>query len=235
MIKIRKLQSNINQMKTGRFVSRSRHIIKIYGFYGAISYPGNVVLVEGEKILNIPENTIVNFSTKKDLSDNFSIYLIKTKVICDVNLYNQISPHIISMLSIIENSVEDADFLFRLINKDAERVYKKSKREEDNYLSNKVYDLISKNPQNHWTVNEICRHLYLSKATLVRRVQQENTTLSELILSARMHRAVCLMFNKSYSIKQVAYLTGFSSTSYFCKKFKDTYGSSPKQFMTLMR
>ncbi|WP_229652592.1 AraC family transcriptional regulator [Vibrio parahaemolyticus] len=35
-------------------------------------------------------------------------------------------------------------------------------------------------------------------------------------------------------MKKVAHLTGFSSASYFCKKFKETYGNSPKQFVNLM-
>ncbi len=235
MIKIRKLQININKKETGSFISRSKHIIKLSGFYGAISYPGNVIEVDGEALLKIPENVMVNFSTKKNLTNSFSIYLVKIRENCDANLYNQISSHISSMLSIIENKVKDTKLLIKLINEDANRIYKKSKREEANTLSNKIYDLISKNPKNRWTVEEICNHLYLSKATLVRRIQQENTTLSDLILSARMNRAVFFMLNKNYSVKQVAYLTGFSSASYFCKKFKDTYGSSPRRFITLMQ
>ena len=69
MFKIRKIKINSKIKDTGSFVSKSKHIIKFTGFFGAISYPGCVIVIEGEALIQLPSNTLINFSFKKEICD----------------------------------------------------------------------------------------------------------------------------------------------------------------------
>ena len=50
---------------------------------------------------------------------------------------------------------------------------------------------------------------------------------NQLISSVRLHRAKELILEHDYTIAQIAFQTGFSSTSYFSKCFKKEFGLSP--------
>ncbi|MGY5749339.1 helix-turn-helix transcriptional regulator [Vibrio antiquarius] len=148
--------------------------------------------------------------------------------------FKKMIPYIDSLIQIQNGVLNNTDFLYELINRDAIRTLKKFDLRRADSISCHVYRLISKKIQYRWTAEEISRNLNMSKATLMRRISQEKTTLSDLILSARMDKATYLLLKKNHPIKKVAHLTGFSSTSYFCKKFKETYGRTPKKFVNLM-
>ncbi|HHG3394194.1 MULTISPECIES: helix-turn-helix transcriptional regulator [Vibrio harveyi group] len=234
MFKIRKIKVNLKTKDTGSFVSKSKHIIKLTGFFGAISYPGCVIVIEGEALIQLPSNTLINFSLKEDLSDDFYLYLVMCDMDYDNYAFNKMKPYIDSLIHVQNGIFEHTNFLQELINRDAFRTLKKLDIKRTDSISERIHRLISKQIQHRWTAEEISKNLNMSKATLMRRISQEKTTLSDLILSARMNKAAYLLLKKKHPIKKVAHLTGFSSASYFCKKFKETYGNSPKQFVNLM-
>lgn len=232
MFKIRKIKINSKIKDTGSFVSKSKHIIKFTGFFGAISYPGCVIVIEGEALIQLPSNTLINFSLKKELSDE--LYLVMCDMDYDSYTFEKMKPYIDSLINLQNGIFEHTDFLRELINRDAFRTLKRFDLKKNDSISERVHRLISKQIQHRWTAEEISKNLNMSKATLMRRISQEKTTLSDLILSERMNKAAYLLLKKKHPIKKVAHLTGFSSASYFCKKFKETYGNSPKQFVNLM-
>ncbi|CAH7100820.1 AraC family transcriptional regulator [Vibrio chagasii] len=234
MFKIRKIKVDLTTKDTGSFVSKSKHIIKLTGFFGAISYPGCVTVIEGEALMQLPSNALINFSLKEELSDDFSLYVVMCDMEYDSYTFKKMRPYIDSLIHVQDGVFNHTDFLYKLINRDAIRYLKKFDLRRSDSISERVHRLISKKIQYRWTAEEISKNLNMSKATLMRRISQENTTLSDLILSARMNKAAYLLLKKNHPIKKVAHLTGFSSASYFCKKFKETYGNSPKQFVNLM-
>jgi len=57
------------------------------------------------------------------------------------------------------------------------------------------------------------------------------TPFTEYVKNLRMNRARLLLEQGITSIKNVALLSGYSDPLYFTKVFKDTFGTSPKQFI----
>ncbi|WKY60425.1 helix-turn-helix transcriptional regulator [Vibrio sp. SNU_ST1] len=234
MFNIKRIHIDLKQKKSGHFLSNSKHIIKLSGFFGAISYPGNVIVIDGEALLNLPKNVLINFSIKHVLTESFSLHLVRCHIDYDDYIYEKMLPYIESLFQIKKENLTYTRFLSNLINRDAQRNFKSNNTGKKTSLSKYIYILISKNIQHSWTVEEVCKQVYLSRAALTRKLSREKTTLSDIILSARMDKAACFLLQKKYTVKQVAYLTGFSSSSYFCKKFKHTYGRSPREFVNTM-
>ena len=58
--------------------------------------------------------------------------------------------------------------------------------------------------------------------------EKTGKTFSELLLSARMHRARLLLERTDLSIEKVAAMQGYSNSSNFYKAFRDYYGHTPR-------
>lgn len=86
------------------------------------------------------------------------------------------------------------------------------------------------------SVDEIADHLKLSRSQLYRKIKSlTNYSPNELIRIIRLKYAKQLLNNKVRSISEVAYISGFSSPSYFTKCFKDIYGESPKEYLERLK
>ncbi len=85
-------------------------------------------------------------------------------------------------------------------------------------------------------VDEIADHLKLSRSQLYRKIKSlTNYSPNELIRIIRLKYAKQLLNSKVRSISEVAYISGFSSPSYFTKCFKDIYGESPKEYLERLK
>jgi signal transduction histidine kinase/ligand-binding sensor domain-containing protein/AraC-like DNA-binding protein len=60
-----------------------------------------------------------------------------------------------------------------------------------------------------------------------------NCSTTEFIRSIRLREAVKLISNGRYNISEAAYETGFSSPTYFTRRFKECYGKSPREYFNL--
>ncbi|MEL7147069.1 MAG: helix-turn-helix transcriptional regulator, partial [Bacteroidota bacterium] len=79
-----------------------------------------------------------------------------------------------------------------------------------------------------FTVSTLCRSIGTSERQLQRKLKiTTNKTPNQLISSVRMYKAKELLRLQKYNIAEVAYQVGFSSPSYFTKKFKQEFGTSP--------
>ncbi|HNW52349.1 MAG TPA: ATP-binding protein [Prolixibacteraceae bacterium] len=56
---------------------------------------------------------------------------------------------------------------------------------------------------------------------------------TEFIRSIRLREAVKLISNGKYNISEAAYETGFSSPTYFTRRFKEYFGKSPREYFNL--
>ena len=82
-------------------------------------------------------------------------------------------------------------------------------------------------------VEDIARHLGLSKSQLYRKIKSlTNYSPNELVRIVRLKYAKYLLSLKSKNITEVAYETGFSSPSYFTKCFKEFYNQSPTEYIS---
>lgn len=81
-------------------------------------------------------------------------------------------------------------------------------------------------------VNALCELSGIGNKQVYRKVKQL-TGLSpvEYIKSIRMKKAAMLLEQGKFSVAEVMYMVGFSSSSYFSKCFQGEFGVTPKQFM----
>ncbi len=80
------------------------------------------------------------------------------------------------------------------------------------------------------SVEDIAKHMGLSKSQLYRKLKSlTDYSPNELIRVVRLKAARNILLKGMSSVSEVAYLTGFSSPSYFTKCYKELYGESPSE------
>jgi signal transduction histidine kinase/ligand-binding sensor domain-containing protein/DNA-binding response OmpR family regulator len=106
--------------------------------------------------------------------------------------------------------------------------------EMDQKFIQKAIDYIILNiADNTLDVEELSQALNLSRSNVYRKIKAlTGKTIVEFIRIIRLKQAIKLMEAKKYSLAEVAYLTGFTSPSYFTKSFKEQYGKPPSDFLT---
>ena len=82
------------------------------------------------------------------------------------------------------------------------------------------------------TLKEISKGLEISPSYLSREFSKyfEDLSFGDYIRKQRIDRAIELMNTPSYSLTEIAYLTGFSDQSHFTRIFRKNTGQSPLQF-----
>ncbi len=77
-------------------------------------------------------------------------------------------------------------------------------------------------------VSELAESINMSRSNLLRKVKQETgESVSVLIRNVRLHNAKLLLKDESFTISEISYKVGFSSSSYFTKCFRELYGYTP--------
>jgi len=92
-----------------------------------------------------------------------------------------------------------------------------------------VLDRHLQNPE--LDINVFSREVGLSRSQLHRKLQGiTGQSASEFIRSLRLKKAAALLEEKTVSVSDIAYQTGFSNHSYFSKCFRAQFGISPSQY-----
>ncbi|EHH6145360.1 AraC family transcriptional regulator [Escherichia coli] len=99
-----------------------------------------------------------------------------------------------------------------------------------NSVALKVGYIICSSPSRAWKIKDISNALYMSESLLKRKLLEEKTSFSQILLDIRMHNARQLIFSKS-SVAQIAARCGYVSTSYFISVFRQYFGITPNQMM----
>ncbi len=96
-------------------------------------------------------------------------------------------------------------------------------------LTSAIYDNIE---DVELDVNKLASFMNMSRATLYRRVKESlKVTPNDFIRVVRLKKAAELLYQKEYRINEIAFIVGFSSSSYFSKCFFKQYGVLPKDFV----
>jgi AraC-like DNA-binding protein len=87
------------------------------------------------------------------------------------------------------------------------------------------------------TLKEISKDLKISPSYLSREFSKHfgNLSFGEYIQKQRIEKAKDLMTSHSYSLTEIAYLTGFSDQSHFTRIFKKITGQNPSDFRKKIR
>jgi TolB-like protein/AraC-like DNA-binding protein/Tfp pilus assembly protein PilF len=77
-------------------------------------------------------------------------------------------------------------------------------------------------------VSELAGKVGMSRSNLLRKVNKlTGMSVSRYIRQLRLEKAKELLREGTYNVSEVAFMVGFSSTSYFIKCFRETYGTPP--------
>lgn len=81
-------------------------------------------------------------------------------------------------------------------------------------------------------VNDIATEMNFGRSVFFRKVKDiTGQTPNEYLRTLRLNRAAELLRQPNMRISQVCYMVGFSSPSYFTKRFTDRFGISPSEYM----
>lgn len=110
---------------------------------------------------------------------------------------------------------------------------------EGSYSSNKQYRIECatrfiesqyNNPNLNLTL--LCSHLHLNPSYLSRIFKEvTGTPVSRYIIELRLHKASELLQKKTFTIKDIAYMVGYTDPHFFSKEFKKHRGINPSQFV----
>ncbi len=80
------------------------------------------------------------------------------------------------------------------------------------------------------TIERVTHHLSMSKRTIQRRLQEEQTNFKDLVNEVRSEQALQLLRNAHYSLADIAAMIGYSQLSAFSRSFKRWHGMSPQNW-----
>lgn len=93
--------------------------------------------------------------------------------------------------------------------------------------SERIHKIISSDIKCKWTLQLCAKKLHVSIAALKRKLQKEGSSFRTVYLDTRMCHALNLIKKSSKSVAEVAYESGFRSSSSFCTAFRKYYGITP--------
>lgn len=98
-------------------------------------------------------------------------------------------------------------------------------------LMNKILYYIDNTPLKDFKIDNLCQHLGISR-TLVYSTFSKNKNIGiiEYVRDIKIKKAKELLETQKYSIKEIAYITGFSDSNHFIKVFKKYVNLTPKQY-----
>jgi signal transduction histidine kinase/ligand-binding sensor domain-containing protein/CheY-like chemotaxis protein/AraC-like DNA-binding protein len=105
--------------------------------------------------------------------------------------------------------------------------------EIDQAFLQKAIDYIVENIQDpQLGVDSIADLFNLSRMQIYRKIKAlTGNSVVDFIRMVRIKQALTLMGTKKYTLSEIAYQTGFNSSSYFTKCFKDQYGKTPSEYL----
>ena len=102
-------------------------------------------------------------------------------------------------------------------------------RSIDKDFLQKITEIIQNNiSSEQFGVSELAVEIGMSRSNLLRKVKKlTNLSVSQFIRNVRLERAKEMLKEELYTVSEVSYKVGFSSTSYFIKCFREHYGFPP--------
>ncbi|MDP4276323.1 MAG: two-component regulator propeller domain-containing protein [Bacteroidota bacterium] len=104
-------------------------------------------------------------------------------------------------------------------------------RADEEFLNKLIKIIESRLEDGDLDVDQLAGAMNISRATFYRKLSSiSELTPNEFILLVRLKKAAELLQENDYRINEIAYIVGFSSSSYFSKCFYKQFGVLPKNF-----
>jgi len=102
---------------------------------------------------------------------------------------------------------------------------------DENFLI-KALQAVEENMSNtEFGTDEFCMAVNMSRANVHRKLKAlTDQSTTEFIRTIRLKRAAQLLLQKSGSVSEIAYETGFNNLSYFTRCFKEVHGALPSEY-----
>ncbi|MES2951316.1 MAG: AraC family transcriptional regulator [Pseudomonadota bacterium] len=94
-------------------------------------------------------------------------------------------------------------------------------------LAMKIRHLVGQNLAGNWSANAVASAFAISEATLRRKLADEGTNLSDILVDARMTFALTLLQSTAQSVTQIALHVGYQTPSHFATRFRNRFGVPP--------
>lgn len=99
-----------------------------------------------------------------------------------------------------------------------------------------INEFIQKNFRSQNLIHKLAIDMNLTPSHLSRLYKKESgRTLSEQINDTRLYEAYNLVSEKKYTVDYISDICGFSTTSYFIKKFKNKFDITPKKMDLMLK
>ncbi|WP_100158696.1 helix-turn-helix transcriptional regulator [Proteus columbae] len=95
----------------------------------------------------------------------------------------------------------------------------------------KITNIISEDLSYGWTIKDISKKLYIGTSSLRKKLETEKTSFTKILTKTRMEHAINLLTTTNLNINTISNKLGYKTTSYFIKKFKEYYKSTPKKML----
>ncbi|MCP9235832.1 two-component regulator propeller domain-containing protein [Lewinella sp. JB7] len=107
----------------------------------------------------------------------------------------------------------------------------------DEEFLQQAMDIVEENMSNtEFSVEQLVREMSVSRSKLYLKLKAlTGQSSSEFVRTIRLKRAVQLLEDSNYSVKEVMFMTGFNTASYFSKCFKQQFGIVPSEYMRKKR
>ena len=86
--------------------------------------------------------------------------------------------------------------------------------------------MIANFPKGNVSVEKTSKAFFMTRSTLLRKLKQEETTFKELLDNTRKELTISYL-KQDFSVKEIAYLLGFTTPSTFQHSFKRWFGINP--------
>lgn len=104
------------------------------------------------------------------------------------------------------------------------------KSRSDTEKLEEIYRYIHENFRGNITLEKIANHHYYDKYHLLKFFKRmTGTTCFEYISNCRLNYALSLLMDTDMTVTQIALESGFNSSSFFIKTFRDKYGITPSK------
>ncbi len=88
-------------------------------------------------------------------------------------------------------------------------------------LYDKIIDYINNADLSTFSINDLCDHLGVSRTHIYSTfAKHKSIGIAEYVRDIKIKKATELLKNEEYSIKEIAYMTGFTDSNHFIKIFK---------------
>ncbi|BBM64827.1 hypothetical protein VA249_14730 [Vibrio alfacsensis] len=210
--------------------NKRNHIISANGT-GLLSYQGNMQAFKQGECIFLPKGKSVRLAVHSANNAPIVVTLYKHH---DKRV--EASLHLSRLMKAM-SEVESSDISSKALVLNAlDKLLEESARDQpientiNKHYQEKITNMIRSDLKYRWSVDEVCKRLFITKPTMYRMFKKDGLSFSCILTNERLDAAKRLLMSTNASTESVAHECGFQSLSYFGKQFRSRFGITPSQY-----